>query len=273
MHLCTGEAGIRECLADLDPLDSLNGHEGSGKASIQPAIPVDVTSQSWWDTDGSYHDDAAQRILGPHGFFNSFLHALGSCAIGTADIVGFGQSPEVGERERRNVCSYLADTLHVAAHGNPKFRQEPASSAAHCYPRRCLSGTGPLQSEAQIAISVFLGCSEISMPRAWNSHAWDGPILPTGIVQVIYPQGNRSASGHALADATQDTHGVLLNLHPRPTAEASLAPSQLPVDILRRQGYTSRHAFYDSHEARAVGFSSRQETHGHSPTHRIIYNA
>src|SRR5881398_1249946 len=37
--------GRRESIADLDPLDRLNPHQGAREARVQPAVPVDMAAE------------------------------------------------------------------------------------------------------------------------------------------------------------------------------------------------------------------------------------
>ena len=85
-------------------------------------------------------------------------------------------------------------------------------------------------------------------------------LLPLGPFGVADLDGDGAALGDAVADAAEDRDHVLLKLHPRAAAVAEPAAGQRIGDLGAGEFNTGGHAFDNSDQGRAMGFSGSQPT-------------
>src|SRR5699024_7815560 len=97
-------SGDLEAVADLDALDRLDAHDGSGEGGGEFSVPVDVTAEADGNPVGDGLDDAAQRItllrggfdLGDHGRRGLVVEAADLVVVDAVEIVGAGEDLGVG---------------------------------------------------------------------------------------------------------------------------------------------------------------------------------
>jgi hypothetical protein len=63
-----------------------------------------------------------------------------------------------------------------------------------------------------------------------------------------------------VADPPEDAHGILLELHARPSADAEASAGEVAVDVCGRDGDTRGQALEDRDERGTVGLTGGQPT-------------
>ena len=266
-----------EAVADLDALDGLDAHQGSrpaanrggGPSGRSCPVPAGVRRRGPrrrrrgfrlpcarrrprrpWRRRFRGRSSAAGRRRGP-----------GRCpGPAAAGLPG----PAVLAIETVWETSSMPSCLRNAEATVPRATRVAVSRAL------ARSSTGRASSKPYFCMpvkSAWPGRGRVSGAlRAWSArtsgvHGVGGhDLLPLGPFGVADLDGDGAALGDAVADAAEDRDHILLELHPRAAAVAEPAAGQRIGDLGAGEFHTGGHAFDNSDQCRAMGFSGSQPT-------------
>ena len=92
-----------EAVAELDPLDRLDGQQRGGQPGVEAAVAVHVAAQPGRQAVGEHLDDATERVRVPVGRVDLGDHRGAGGGVGAADGVGVDarQVARLGQRRLR----------------------------------------------------------------------------------------------------------------------------------------------------------------------------
>jgi hypothetical protein len=153
-----------EAVTDLDALDGLDAHQGSGQARVELAIPVDVGAQTRGKSIGDHLDDAAQRVAVLAGGVD-LSHHRGRC-VGAdgADRVGVEALDVVRGRQRAGPVRRGPDGDGVRHEPDAiGLLEEPGRHLSEGDPGRRLPCGGSLEDRPCIGMTVLLHADEVGV--------------------------------------------------------------------------------------------------------------
>ena len=158
-----------ESVSDLDSLDRLDAHEGTGQAGVETTVPVHVGAESRRQIVGEDFDDSAEGVPGLLRRVDLGDHRRREVRVEAADRIGIqgldiGRGRQCGQRIGRVFGS--ADGHGVGHEGDAQFAEELRGDSAQCHAHRGLTCRGALEHGAGFVEAVFLHSDDIGMPGA-----------------------------------------------------------------------------------------------------------
>ena len=260
--LTARERRIAEACADLDALDGLDRHHGSGKPRVETPIPLDVAAESERRARDAHLEDAAERIARLFRRTNLLFHALFSLSIKAVEF-----RSRLMHRARLALDCIGGDAADVEHGGldrdaecEEKLLRHSADGDAH----RRLSRARPLQDVAYVLTRVLPNAREVCVSGARRRHLLAvrlaerrHALLPVLPIAVLDRERNRSAERLTEAHARENSHRICFDFHASAAPVALLATRQITVDVFQFQRKPRRNTLQDGCQRRAVRFARR----------------
>src|SRR5712692_10631415 len=265
VNLGAGPTRRLEAQADLGPLDGVDGAERLGQQAVQLAVPLDVGAEPHRAAQRHHFEDPAERVARRLGPVDGVDHRALGLRVGAAYFRFLGASPDLVPRQLERADADAADLDHMAEDRDPELAQELLGHAGHRDPGRGLAGARALEHVPDVVVGVLHGPRQVGVARARPGHglgrrplwrrAYRHGLLPVLPVAVLDRQRDRTAEGHAPADAGGDVGLVPLDLHPAAAAVAALAAGQVLVDVGFGERQAGGNAVDDGGQRLAVGLA------------------
>ena len=272
----TTARGGEEAVSDFHPLDRLDSHQGGGKAGVKAAVPVDVAAEPRRQAVREDLDDTAEGLAFLVRDINLGDHGVGGLTVEAAQGVGVEGDHVAGNRQRPPFRDCNAgDGDSMGDQFDAELLQERGRDGAEGYAGGGFPGAGPLQHGPGLIEAVLLHAGEVGVagPGAGQrgvarlvgedlrvDRVGRHDLLPLGPFRVADLDGHGAALRDPVPDAAQDGHDVLFELHPGTAAVAQAASRQGLADPGAGELNTGGHAFNNSDQCRAMGFSGSQPT-------------
>ena len=262
----TKGGGARYAGADFDCLHRLNRKHRLRQPPVQLLIPVRVRAQPRRNVVRHHLEDAAQGIAGLNGPVNELLHRRPKFIVHAADLSvgrctsGLNLLPGGGLLE-----THAADGGHVTEDLDAERPQKFLRHRPGGHTRGGLARAGPLQNVArvlevelqhpgQVGVARARALQRALLIRQRRALLHRQGVFPMRPIQVGNLQSNGGADGLAVADAGENLHAVVLDLHPPAASVAGLPALKLAVDEVSRNRHAQWQARHPGRQALPVRF-------------------
>jgi hypothetical protein len=265
-----------ESVANLNAFDCLDSHEGRSELSIDTPIPVNVATESGWESMNDDFDHSAKSVAGNPGSLDLVDHCGTRRCISAAHRIGVDCITLFRRRDHAIRQLGRADRHDVTDHLGPRrLSQEGLGNGPKGHTCCGFAGAGSLENRSHVVEVVLLNSHEVGVarPRACQRGVarlcgkslgvhrvgrHDG--LPLGPLGVTHLDRDRPTHGEPMPHPTNDPNSILLELHASAASVTEATAGQLRIDIGRRHLNACREPISDRHQHWAVRLTSCQPT-------------